>query len=566
MHFSLIKRYLNKGVSSAGLMLFAIYAFAFFYLLILSQSFLFSDDFATSWVRQIDDATYHEDLRRIHLDFKSKNWADLFRLNNNGYGWIFWIIYGVFTYPFYKLSQIGIVEPLIVSGRLMGWILTVSTIFLIYKIILKLTNNKFISFISILTFGLFPHVIMWSMRFTSDTLVVLLVVASFYFTLIENIGKKLRFILVTSLIGAAVGAKMTSGIVLPLIYYSYFAVNNRPNGNDDFSMSTLIVYNYINTESLKFLLTFSLFAVFFLNPAFYIYSLDPSFSNYTIDTIKVYASLNYDVGDSNIGILEILNNSLSKEYLGFYSILTSFLLMSSCLILRNIKKYGLILVAFSVLVVSFIGLALVVKKGLAYIGVYYFPVAFLFLMVFVCISATNQRLIYKNILTFSIFLLFIFESRVYIYEASTSYLRYRTSPHIISMLDFKETLKLKAQYYRSTNEGIITSLVDYRAIFPYTTLDNGFKTIALLDDLSVRKKWSAAGYDFIVVSKNNPIADLSDAAPAIRNTTMSILDESKYDYRKLYQYGYINNEKYTIILENQSMVAFSRDSTKIIKR
>jgi hypothetical protein len=54
-------------------------------------------------LRQIDDAVYHEDIRRIHLDLIHLRLGDLLKSNNNGYGWISWMINGILGLPCYLL-------------------------------------------------------------------------------------------------------------------------------------------------------------------------------------------------------------------------------------------------------------------------------------------------------------------------------------------------------------------------------------------------------------------------------------------------------------------------------
>jgi hypothetical protein len=525
---------------------------ALYFLVLLSQIFLFSNSFTMSWLRQIDDAVYHEDLRRIHESISGGDFKELLKLNNNGYGWLFWIINGLLTYPLYLIQVFGVERPLIVSGRIICWIFSIGSAYVIFKIVKIYTNNTIIQFCFLLTYLLFPHISFWAMRFSSDTPSFFFSTLAFYFSIKYKKQSLKTLLYVALLLGAGIGIKLTTIVIAPIIVFNV--------------LQRLICYGD-NLTKYKFIFIFIvglLFStIFFLNPGIYLYFYNSEYYQYTIDTIRVYASLNGDVGDSNVNLIEIYKSSLGAEYIGIYSVtlFLSAIIVSIVYDIKNNKIDYTQIVALISLVFVFLFLALTVKKGVSYISVYYHAVSFLICVAYIAIDKKFKK--YGSLIAIIFFMAFSYENFNKIINQATAYYNFSNSPRVIELSLANDEIKLIIDKTPKIGNKKIISLVDYRAIFPYTTLDTGFKTIALLDDLSVRKKWSPSGFDYIVLSRDSPLMDsitvIKDQYRFADKNIMNVLNNSQQDLLLLLNDGIINETKYNKIYDKNTVIVFERN-------
>ena len=77
--------------------------FIFFFI----QNFIFSSSFDILLFRSVDDYAFQSSMRSIHENMMQLKVDKLFIINDYGYGWIFWIIHSLITFPFYLISILG---------------------------------------------------------------------------------------------------------------------------------------------------------------------------------------------------------------------------------------------------------------------------------------------------------------------------------------------------------------------------------------------------------------------------------------------------------------------------
>ena len=189
-----------------------------FFAVLFYENFLFSKSFTILHLREIDDIAFQGVLRQFHEDIISFRPDRFIKLNAYGYGWIFWIIVGVTTFPFYLLGLLtDFYLPLIVIPRDISLLFTIGATFFIYKAFGCYSKNEFLKFIAMMLLISLPAYGYFALRFGTIAQVMFFSALAFYLTFRkENYEKQdLKYIALAG--GICVGTKLNGALILPVI-------------------------------------------------------------------------------------------------------------------------------------------------------------------------------------------------------------------------------------------------------------------------------------------------------------------------------------------------------------
>lgn len=185
-----------------------------FAILIFIENFVASSRFAFMSLRHVDDWAFQNVLEKYH----HINGVDLLNMNDFGYGWIYWFVLSVITYPADILFHAtGIAWPLIVLPRMMSLLFSVLCSCLCYKIISQYTENEWIKAAVVLLMPLFPAGGHYAGRFSTVSQVAFFSMLSIYYIVRNEVllAKDLRKALVAYALGMA--TKVSAVAVAPIL-------------------------------------------------------------------------------------------------------------------------------------------------------------------------------------------------------------------------------------------------------------------------------------------------------------------------------------------------------------
>jgi len=185
----------------------------------------FNSTFDLLMLKDVDDYIYHISLREIHNKIYNFEFYKLLNCNNWGYGWFFWMSYGILTFPFFLIFNFsGLEEPLIIFSRIVNISFAMGGAFYFYKIcnIFKINqlNNLLINLLPLTYSGLiffgFERIGTASIEMFFSTLVL-------YNIFKETNFNKTFLLKISFLLSLVIGIKLSNLIILaPIIYILIF--------------------------------------------------------------------------------------------------------------------------------------------------------------------------------------------------------------------------------------------------------------------------------------------------------------------------------------------------------
>ena len=197
---------IKKILSLEGI--FVILLFILFCYLFV-ENFVFSESYEMTQFRLADDYSFNETIYRIQSDLKELNIKGIFSCNDFAYGWIFWALHGIITFPFYLL---GWEQMTIATLRNISLIMSFASLFLIYKILGFYTKNKFYKItviVSILSTGVFA---IYSMHFDTTAMIQFFGLLSIYCIIRDKNLSKKTLILSAIFLGISVATKVIGAV------------------------------------------------------------------------------------------------------------------------------------------------------------------------------------------------------------------------------------------------------------------------------------------------------------------------------------------------------------------
>lgn len=336
------------------------------------ENFIYSSNFGDLTFRGIDDIAFQTTLRRIHLAIDSLNLMQLVKINDYGYGWIYWFFLAVCTYPFYLLNKYySIACPLIVAPRQISLIFSCLSLYYLYKLFKVLEFDKVTSSIALLCFSLLPSFGYFSLRFGTVSSVMFFSLLSLYFAFLQFKSKRshnIKSIVALSISGAI---KLNGLFIAPL---------------------TLLLLSIDDLKKKKYkaiifnLIYFTAFLVFFTIPFIYLLPLAPFIisgpSFYYQAIINYINTMKHFIGITNISPItdSPFKDFISGVFHNFYIFTVYIILfygMFSLAFKSFLNKYALLFLLFAYIPIIYLFFNV---KNPDSAGIYFTSISFIFFL------------------------------------------------------------------------------------------------------------------------------------------------------------------------------------------
>ncbi len=185
-----------------------------FSLIFFLENFVFGTSFSLLSFRNIDDMAFHSSLQTYH----NCSGIQLLYMNDYGYGWLYWIIIWLITYPAHLLFEAtGISWLLIVLPRMYSLALCIGCSVLCYKIVDIYTKNEWIKMAIVFLMPLYPTAGEFAGRFSTVPQVAFLSMLSIYLVIKKDLldRKSLRNAML--IFALAMATKVSAIVTAPLL-------------------------------------------------------------------------------------------------------------------------------------------------------------------------------------------------------------------------------------------------------------------------------------------------------------------------------------------------------------
>ena len=520
---------------------------ALFFLFFFIENFLFSTSFATLHLREIDDLAFQASIRKFHQHTSSLQIDHLIKLNDYGYGWIFWAIVGVITYPFYLLALLtDFYAPLIIVPRQISLAFTIGSAFFIYKSLSIYSKNEFLKFIAMMLLFSFPAFGYSGLRFGTVAQVMFFSSLTFYLTIRKNTYEKKDLKHIALAAAACVGTKLNGALILPLIG---FIIADRLHWN-------------LSKENIKkagyFLLNILFFAVLFSNPSLF---LSPFRPDYLTSYLASLSNNSHLALQDNF--FQTLHDVIDIGYLNSYIAALLMALLILNIFKKTLKKKDFFFISCW-LIFSLCLLSKIMSMGALYVINYVSVV--MYLMVFSLLFFENWGRLGK---AFAVLILIanIALNHNNIYQEFYSgfkYFHFLKNPEIIAKIETSAAIKKSIPDPKEEPKRIVNVLMDYRAIFPYAHLERENLQVQFsFDNLQVAQKQIKENFDYISLNKTSSYL-LSDLEFNKNLATLKddLLITNQIESRKialnLVATGKINDVKYELLLDQNNIIFFKK--------
>ena len=514
--------------------------FTCIFLVIFFQNLLLSSSFELLSFRSIDDYAFQSVLRRYHERMLDLRFDSLFKLYDYGYGWIFWIINIIITFPFYIISLFYDESLLIVVPRLISQIFTFATAFILFKILKIYSKDEYIPYFGALLYLSFPFFAYTSMSFRTIAQINFFSALSFYYTVCPKEFSRFYIKRVSIVFAAAVGTKLSAALLSPLLVFIIF-----DRAGYKFKKEELLVYLY----GLKI---FLLYLVLFMNPSFFVAIFEPELFTEHAAVIMYYANhITTDYGGTSSLYSKIVQ-SYSTSYLSFpVLIITLFLLLFSALKKEKYQLHYIYILLF--LLFSSIFLANHVKLGTSYITNYFSAYSFL-LLVSLAFFKTFSTKIKISLLS----VLIILNISMNYSHIKSGYLE-----HYNTVNSDRYALMKKSQYELKNIIPLnsdMNILYDHRGPMLYSDFREGVYARALFDNISEIQKTENKIFQIIILNKNSLAFSTEERFNRLINNADDSIAKRWTEDRRIVN-DLINHNKffdilYTKIYDKNNVVVF----------
>ena len=462
-----------------------IFVSSLFFTFLFCENFLFSSSFSILSLREIDDVAFQYSIRNIHESISSFRFERLLKLNDYGYGWIFWIIVGIATYPLYLVAQFtDFYVPLIVFPRQISLAFTIGTAFLVYKILSIYTKNERLKLLAILLLFSFPAFGFFAMRFGTVAQVTFFAALTFYLAARNDYYEKKDLKQIAIAAAACVGTKINGALILPLVGMILI---------DRMSWS-------ISKENLKkagyFLKMFVPFFALFSYPALYLAPFRPVYFAHYFNALKNNSHL-ANMGNFWINLQEVF----SIGYLNIFCASVLIVLLFFGFFLHKEKRRDFIFVALWIVFVTCF-LTKIMSMGTSYVVNYALVIMYLLVLAIVAIESWKRcaEILAVVILVVSIVVNFTEISSGY--YTNMKYSNLQKNPEIIQKIAAIEEIKKLIPDPKESDQQVVL-LTDYRSVFPYTSFDRkNIRAIFSFDNFNLNL--IEGGFDYISLYKGSP--------------------------------------------------------------
>ena len=519
--------------------------FIFFFI----QNFIFSSSFDILLFRSVDDYAFQSSMRSIHENMMQLKVDKLFIANYYGYGWIFWIIHSLITFPFYLISILGYDFLLISMARNISLLFMAGGCFLLFKISKKYTNDKYIPYFIVLFFISYPFFAISIMSFRTIAQCSFFCILAFYLTIRNDILEKkdLKYLAIT--LSACIGTKLSTAIIFPLI-----------------GMLLIDRYNFkINKENIKKSLYFSIyllfFSILFTNPSLFLSPFKHSLFNDYVTNISYYLNhIKTNYGDGGSFLDNLIN--FSSSYFNKY-VMMLFLGMLLAKVIFDIKyskknKFDFLYI-FVFIIVSSAYLIFHVKMGAFYIANYFFSLSFLLLLSLIVLDNLSKKIKYTTLIVLLILnIVFIINNNRINYH-----LEFFLKKHNENTKNLLESQK-EMQNLVGDSKQKLNILADYIAPMIYSGFNKNITAITLFNNINIARHnllkdqyfdYILLHRDSIVMSNDNDFNEkINYASPDVKNNWI----ESRDIVNKLLKNNIFMDLEYQLIYDKNRLILFKK--------
>jgi len=520
---------------------------ALFFTTLFIENFIFSNSFSILQVREIDDVAFQHSIRGIHESISTFKIDRLIKLNDYGYGWIFWIIVGLITYPFYLFALLtSNYLPLITVPRDLSLIFMVGTAFFVYKSLSVYSKNEFLKFIAMMLFLSFPVFGFFSLRFGTVAQLMFFSAITFYLTIRKEEYEKRDLKQIALAAAACVGTKFNGALILPLIV---LIMANK-------------LHFKINKENAKkagyFSLNLIFFSILFSNPSLFLSPFRPDYLVSYVDTLKnnSHLSLQNDCWKTLREVVEI-------GYLNFYTAIAAivFLILNS--FGKNKNKMDFLFIGLW-LVLSTSLLAKVMSDGT--LSIINYIAVVMYLIVFSILFLEKWKW-FGKLCAALLLALSLYTNYPNIYSGFYSNLKYfhlHKNPEVIAILKENQAIKEIIPDPKTFPDQKINVLMDFRSIFPYAHLERENLNVQFVfDNFQIASKQIEGDFDYISLNKNSPFfyseQKFAEFIGGMKDGQL-IIDqvESRKMIQSLIKSGKFKTAKYQILADGKNVIFFGK--------
>lgn len=500
--------------------------------------------------RGVDDFAFQKVLRTAHEDLIRFRIDRLFKIYAYGYGWLFWIIHVIITFPFYLISLLGSDFLLISTARNISLIFMIGACFFIFKSIKIYTKDKYIPYIAILLFVSYPYFAYSALSFRTIAQTSFFCTLTFYLLIRNKIlsRKDLKYIAIS--FAACIGTKLNT-MIFALLIGAFLADRFKFKLNKENLSNALYFFKY-----------FIPFSIIFINPSLLLSPFKTKLLEDYLDSIKYHfkhIQTNYGSGHN---FLDNFYSAFESSFLYKY-VLIFFMLMFCIKIIIDIKSNKQnrfdYLYMFIFLIASSIYFSFFIRIGSSYITNYFFSFSFLLLFSITTLNKTRNSIKYTILVSLvSINTLMAFDQIKDGYMEH--YNKYQSEDMERVFNSQKELQKLVG-----SPDQTLTLLIDYRAPVIYSNFRKNINMISIFDNISVVETWTQDEFDYILLHKDSlMLIDEKDFQRISINADTSLKstwNNSRKITQSLLKTGKFRNSQYSIIYNKNKLIFFKRDNS-----
>lgn len=534
--------------------------------LLFTINFIFSKNESELIFRGIDDVAFQIVLKNSHAALDQKNFIQVFSMNDYAYGWLFWIVNSLATYPAHSLLQnidndttlANIVETTIfVIPRQISLVATVAGIaiwMLIYRRISKGSQwiNVFVCFIVLCS----PVIVYVGTKFHPSSFLFLLSALFFYFLLefykavhLDQKREAVKSLLIMFFFFAlAVAVKINFVFIgVAFVPVLFCAIKNNV-------LSGLMPGVLFKT------ITLSVLASFAASPLLIWQIFSGTVPTY-VQLIKYQTS---KVGGTIVHFGKVTENmmiGLGSNTFDWSIILVSMISFMFFLFYKNHSWFVAIFVksALVALIASIVGISLLNRQDSLYVVIYLSSLALVIPLGVIAVSYNNKLKILST--AFVCFVFFVGGFEKIWNSQNEDPTKNLMALNYIPNLNSSELISSKRQTINNINDSIslngapidLQILTDYRAPIPWSPLDEGLQISYVFDNQNSYADAIKSGtYQFVVVSKESKT-----------NRYYCATINSFYELCSEYELQQeVNSYLYTLAFEDSYVYVYQKASTR----
>ena len=394
---------------------------------------------------EIDEYAFHHSLMNMFEGVIELNLKKIFSFYLYSYGFIFFLINLIFTFPFFLFDNI---EMTIYFPRIVSALFAVASLYIIYIFALN-RSSKLVSYLIVLFVLTMPGFWRNAFWFHPDWMMTFFLLLSIFFYSKDNFDYKKYFWYGTFSFGFAISSKFQAITFYPFLFFYIFYENFNLKNFYNYKLKIILFIKSISVSIIIFIIT---------NP----YILHPlGFEVWLVDFIGNMKSNNITHGAGEIlDWKEKITNAITSYYftLSIFIILIFLIIFNSIKYFLHKKKNILNIISLYVLI-NLIYLIFFVNKDWQH---YYLSILIVSSLLFI-IKSKKTKYILPIFMVLNLTLSFEQHKKIFLYNPITQE-HLQMSQSLVNIFSGKVD--------KSTN-----ILIDPYVPFNFTSLDMGYKNI-----------------------------------------------------------------------------------------